>query len=170
MLSCLPFRASGRAVMKTAFKRVLLVAGVLILLVVGTAYVRYYDVIHVTPVSFAETQSAVLPHLQVFLPEGGGRRPAVLLFHGCGGVKPSLPRRAEEFVEQGYVAMIVDSFAGRNTDWERVCDGLEMLGDQRAADVLVGLQYARSHPRVDVDRLFIAGYSHGGWAVLETLA
>ena len=164
---------SGPAVMlgmKTIVKRVLLVVGVLLLLVLSTGYVRYYDVIHVTPKSFAETQAVVVPHLQVFAPEGEERRPAVLLFHGCGGVKPSLPRRASEFVEDGYVAIIVDSFAGRDTDWRRVCDGLEMFGDQRAADVLVGLDFARDHPRVDADRLFIAGYSHGGWAVLESLA
>jgi dienelactone hydrolase len=156
--------------MKSLLKRVSMVAGVPVLLVLVTGYVRYYDVIHVTPVSFADTRSVVLPHLQVFLPEGVEPRPAVLLFHGCGGVRPSLPRRAGEFVQQGYVAVIVDSFKGRNTDWERVCDGLEMFGDQRAADVLVGLEYARNHPRIDADRLFIVGYSHGGWAVLESLA
>lgn len=170
MLSCILLRAHGRASMKTVFKRVLLVVGVLILFAVVTGYVRYYDVIHVNPATFAETQSVVLPHLQVFLPDGDDLRPAVLLFHGCGGVRSSLPRRAREFVQAGYVAVIVDSFAGRNTDWERVCDGLEMFGDQRAADVLVGLEYARSHPRVDADRMFLAGYSHGGWAVLESLA
>ena len=68
------------------------------------------------------------------------------------------------------MALIVDSFAGRNISWERVCDGLELFGDQRVADILVGLEYARSHPAVDGNRLFIAGYSHGGWAVLESLA
>lgn len=156
--------------MKKSLQRALIVVAVLVLLLLVTGYVRYYDVIHVTPVSFVDTQAVVLPHLQVFLPEGDEPRPAALLFHGCGGVRPSLPRRAQEFVEQGYVAVIVDSFAGRNTDWERVCDGLEMFGDQRAADVLVGLEFARSHPRIDADRLFIVGYSHGGWAVLESLA
>jgi dienelactone hydrolase len=156
--------------MKSVFKRALMVLGILILLLLVSGYVRYYDVIHVTPSSFAETQAVVLPHLQVFLPEGEDPRPGVLLFHGCGGVKPSLPRRATEIARQGYVAVIVDSFEGRNTDWRRVCDGLEMFGDQRAADVLVALEYARNHPRINPDRLFTVGYSHGGWAVLETLA
>lgn len=156
--------------MKKFLKRALMVVGVVVLLGLGTGYVRYYNVIHVTSVSFADTQAVLLPHLQEFLPEGDEPRPAVLLFHGCGGVKPSLPRRAKEFVQQGYVALIVDSFNGRGIDWERVCDGLEMFGDQRAADVLAGLEYARTHPRIDPERLFIVGYSHGGWAVLESLA
>jgi dienelactone hydrolase len=132
--------------------------------------VRYYDVIHVSPVSFADTQAVLLPHVQVLLPEANEPRPAVLMFHGCGGVKPSLYRRAREFVAQGYVAVIVDSFKGRHIDWEKVCDGREMFGDQRAADVLVALEYARNHAAIDGDRLFIVGYSHGGWAVLESVA
>lgn len=156
--------------MQMVVKLALSVALILVLLVLGAGYVRYYDVIHVSPVSFAEAESVVLPHIQVFLPDAEGPRPAVLLFHGCGGVKPSLPRRAREMAGAGYVAVIVDSFTGRNTDWERVCDGLEMFGDQRAADVLVGLEYARNHPRIDAEQLFLAGYSHGGWAVLESLA
>lgn len=156
--------------MKTVLKRTLLVVAILVLLLAGTGYVRYYEVIHVAPVSFAQAQSVVLPHLQVFLPEAHEPRPAVLLFHGCGGVKPSLPRRAQDIAAAGYVAVIVDSFKGRDIDWQRVCDGLEMFGDQRAADVLVGLEYARGHPRIDGERLFIVGYSHGGWAVLESLA
>jgi len=48
--------------------------------------------------------------------------------------------------------------------------GRQMFGDQRAADVLVALEYARNHTAVNPDLLFIAGYSHGGWTVMENLA
>ena len=156
--------------MKKLLKRGLVAVATLASLLLAIGYVRYYDIIHVAPVSFAETQAVVLPHVQVFLPGVDAVRPAVLLFHGCGGVRPSLQRRAREFVEEGYVAIIVDSLTGRGIDWQRVCSGLEMFGDQRAAEDLVGLEYARQHPQVDSDRLFIVGYSHGGWAVLEGLA
>jgi dienelactone hydrolase len=151
-------------------RRALFPAGILLAVILCTGYVRYYDVIHVVPASFAETQSVILPYLQVLLPEADGPRPAVLLFHGCGGVKPSLYRRAREFVALGYAAVIVDSYKGRNIDWEKVCDGRQLFGDQRAADVLVALDFARHHAGIAGDQLFLAGYSHGGWAVLETLA
>ena len=151
-------------------RRAFTITGILIIAALCSGYVRYYHVIQVSPASFADTQSVVLPHLRVLLPEANEPRPAVLMFHGCGGVKPSLFRRAREIVAQGYVAVIVDSYTGRDTEWEKVCDGREMFGDQRAADVLVALQYARNHPGIAGDQLFLAGYSHGGWAVLEALA
>ena len=150
-------------------KRTFALIGVLFLAATCIGYFRYYDVINVRPVSFADTQDVVLPHLQLFLPEADEPRPAVLLFHGCGGVKPSLLTRAQELAGQGYVAIIVDSFTGRNIDWEQVCAGQVMFGDQRAADVLVALEYARNHSAIDAQKLFVTGYSHGGWAVLESL-
>jgi len=156
--------------MGTVARRVCLGTAALSLLVAGYVYARYYDVIHVKPATFAEMQDLILPHLQVFLPDTDRATPAVLMFHGCGGVKPSLQRRARELVAGGYAAIIVDSYAGRGTDWQKVCDGRELFGDQRAADVLVALEYARNHPRILPDQLFIAGYSHGGWAVLESIA
>jgi dienelactone hydrolase len=106
----------------------------------------------IVPAGVADTQDSVLPHLQVFLPEAVEPRPSILLFHGCGGVKPSLLTRAQELAEQGYVVIIVDSFAGRNIDWQRVCAGRVMFGDQRAADVLVALEYARDHSVIDADK------------------
>jgi dienelactone hydrolase len=45
-----------------------------------------------------------------------------------------------------------------------------MFGDQRVADVLVALEYARNHKAVNPNLLFITGYSHGGWTVMESLA
>lgn len=156
--------------MAKVVKRFLLIIALMTILAVCVGYARHYRVIHVQEVSFADTQAAILPHLQMFLPDANEPRPAVLLFHGCGGVKPTLSRRATEFTAQGYVAIIVDSFKGRGSDWEKVCDGVELFGDQRAADVLVALEYARKHEAISDDQLFVVGYSHGAWAVLESLA
>jgi len=155
--------------MGTVLKRACVVTAVLASLLLGYGYQRYYDVIHVKPATFAKVQDLVLPHLQVLLPDTDGASPAVLMFHGCGGVKPSLQRRARELVALGYAAIIVDSFTGRGLDWEKVCDGRALFGDQRAADVLVAIEYARNHARIAPDELFLAGYSHGGWAVLESI-
>jgi len=151
-------------------RRALIVVGSLVIAALAGGYVRYLDVIRVSHASFADTQSVVVPHLRVLLPEANEPRPAVLMLHGCSGVKPSLFRRARELVALGYAAVIVDSYTGRDIHWEKVCDGRELFGDQRAADVLVALQYARNHPAIAGDRLFVLGYSHGGWAALEALA
>ena len=120
--------------------------------------------------SFEENQALLMPHLQVLLPEAEGPRPAVLFFHGCGGPAAWDTPRAQRVVDQGYVAVIVDSYTGRNLDWELTCNGQALLGNQRAADVLVALDYARQHPAIDAERLFLVGFSHGGWTILEALA
>jgi len=68
--------------MAKRIKRILAAVGVLVLLAGCIGYARYYDVINVPPVSFADTQDLVLPHVQVVLPDSKQPRPAVLMFHG----------------------------------------------------------------------------------------
>jgi dienelactone hydrolase len=99
------------------------------------------------------------------------RRPAVMLFHGCGGIEDDHYRDwAAFFVARGYVALIVDSFAGRVTGGVGVCSGLALWGRARAVDVAASLAYLRGLPFVDPARIAAVGWSHGGWSVLDALA
>lgn len=150
-------------------KPLMTVLFVVVLLLVGVGYTRFYEALHITPLNFAAARDQVVPHIEVVWPRGDGPHPAVLMFHGCGGVKPALLTRAGEFAELGYAAVVIDSFKGRNIDWQRVCDGEILFGDQRAVDVLVGLDFVRRDARFDPGHLFLAGYSHGGWTVLESV-
>ncbi|MCP4466135.1 MAG: dienelactone hydrolase [Halieaceae bacterium] len=150
-------------------KRWITLLFVIVLLLSGVGYLRFNEAWNITPLNFAAVRNQVVPHIQVVLPGGDGPHPAVLMFHGCGGVKPALLTRAHEFADRGYGAVVVDSFKGRDIDWQRVCDGEILYGDQRAADVLVGLDFVRRDSRFDASRLFLAGYSHGGWTVLESV-
>lgn len=149
----------------------LLIAGGTGLLIPMLAYGWYFqDALFAPAQSFAATRAVLLPHLQMLLPEAGEPHPAVLLFHGCGGPKVEDLERAGQLTRQGYVAILVDSYSGRNIDIERSCAGRILPGNQRAADVLVALDFARQQAAVDPDRLFIMGYSHGAWSILEALA
>ncbi|MEH6551927.1 MAG: dienelactone hydrolase family protein [Pseudomonadales bacterium] len=156
--------------MSSLTKRIGLLLGLLIVTTLGTGYAWYAGAINIESRSFAQNQALVVPHIKVILPTADKARPAVLLFHGCGGVKPSLLKRAQALSEQGYVAVIVDSYTGRHIEWQKTCAGREFFGSQRAADVLVALDYARAHPAIDPEQLFLIGYSHGGWTILESLA
>jgi dienelactone hydrolase len=141
------------------------------LLSVTAAYSWYFqEAIFAQPQSFEHTQQLLLPQMQVLLPDTDEPRPAVLFFHGCGGPRDYSVARARRIVELGYVAILVDSYTGRGIDWQLSCEGRVLPGSQRAADVLVALEFARQQPAVDPDRLFVMGYSHGGWTVLEALA
>jgi dienelactone hydrolase len=130
----------------------------------------YRLALHPEDRSFADTRALLLPHLQVLLPEGAGPHPTVLDFHGCGGVGSYSRPRALRTVAQGYAVVIIDSFQGRGVDWQANCAGRVLQGPERAADVLVALDYARDHPALDADKLFLMGFSHGGWTALEALA
>ena len=73
----------------------------------------------------------------------------------------------------GVVAVAIDSFAPRG--WSRaramntVCTGLEFHGSERAGDVLASAWGVGRLPGVDPNRLVLAGWSHGGWAVMDLM-
>jgi dienelactone hydrolase len=156
--------------MNKLLRNIIATAGIA-LLAVTAGYSWYFkDVLFATPQNFEQTRTMLQPYVQVLVPDRSDPRPAVLLFHGCGGLKEYNMPRARQLVAQGYVAIVIDSYTGRGVDVQRSCDGRELQGNQRAADVVVGLELARNHPAIDADKLFLMGYSHGGWTILEALA
>ena len=100
-------------------------------------------------------------------PEGVGPFPAVVLLHSCGGVRPSLSRDwSSFFVDQGYVALIVDSFGSRGLG---PCpNGFAGLGsgimpyEALASDAHGALDYLESRPFVRKGHTAVVGYSLGG--------
>ncbi|MGQ2990832.1 MAG: dienelactone hydrolase family protein [Brevundimonas sp.] len=114
------------------------------------------------------------PATVVVGPEDDRPRPAVLLFHGCGGMRAHLPRYAEAAKAAGWRAFIVDSYAPRG--WARtftlaaVCTGVALRGYERAGDVLAAIQGVSARPDVDASTLALAGWSHGGWAMMEMMS
>ena len=111
------------------------------------------------------------PWYEIYRPEGDGPFPTVLLFHGCGGPQPEISRpRGEWLRDNGYVAILVDSFSGRKLTARPVCKGHALWGNERVVDVRAALSHVRQLPYVASDRLALLGYSHGGWTVLDALA
>ena len=114
------------------------------------------------------------PHVVEVGPEDDRPRPAVLLFHGCGGLRDHLPRYAEAARAAGWRAFIVDSYAPRG--WSRqfamatVCTGLLLRGAERAGDILATLHGVSQRPDVDASRIALAGWSHGGWGIMEAMS
>lgn len=114
------------------------------------------------------------PHVIVVGPEDDRPRPAALLFHGCGGLRDHLPRYAEAAKAAGWRAFIVDSYAPRG--WSRafalatVCTGLMLRGWERAGDILATIHGVSRRPDVDASKLMLAGWSHGGWGIMEAMS
>ncbi len=114
------------------------------------------------------------PFAEVIGPADDRPRPTVILFHGCGGLRGHLPLYAAAALEAGWRAVIVDSYAPRG--WSRpfalatVCTGLALRGWQRGGDVLASIQGVSARPDVDGSRIALAGWSHGGWGIMEAMS
>jgi len=124
--------------------------------------------------TLAERWTRLEPFATFHGPEDARPRPTVLLFHGCGGLRPHLPIYAEQAKAAGWRAVIVDSFAPRG--WSRefamtmVCSGVLLRGWERAGDILAALEGVARRPDVDGSRLAVAGWSHGGWGIMEAMS
>ena len=70
-------------------------------------------------------------------------------------------------------SVIVDSFAPRG--WSRtygltfVCSGTRFWGFERAGDVLATIHGMGHREDVDAGRMVLAGWSHGGWAIMDLM-
>lgn len=135
--------------------------------------------------SVEELGAFLAPDLIVDLPDadhaGDGPFPAVIMMPGCGGLyradgsrKPVTFAYGEVASAEGLAVIHVDSFGRRGHDYDSalfwICPGYRFRGAARAGDVIAVLDLIRSDPRFDPERIAVAGWSHGGWAIMEALA
>ncbi|MDI2032424.1 alpha/beta fold hydrolase [Saccharopolyspora sp. TS4A08] len=95
----------------------------------------------------------------------GGPRPLVVMAHGLGAVREwRLDAFAERFAAQGWMVLVFDyRYLGASEGSPRqLLDIGDQLDDWRAA-----LDYGRSLPEVDPDRIAVWGTSFGGGHVLR---
>lgn len=130
--------------------------------------------------TLAERSTLLAPGVQYFEPATQDRAPLVILVSGCGGLnglqgpKAVMKNYAGAATAAGAYVAVMDSFASRGIDFETsvstVCSGLRLHGDERAGDIIATEALARAHWKVDFSGVIIAGWSHGGWAVMELLS
>jgi uncharacterized protein len=104
----------------------------------------------------------------LYLPEGPGPHPTVVMAHGIGGVKAAgLAPFAEHFAAHGFAAVAFDyRHWGRSTGAPR-----ELLSiNGQLADYRTALAFARAHQAVDADRIFVWGTSFAGMHIVELAA
>lgn len=124
--------------------------------------------------TLSQRWAMLAPAVTVVGPDDDRPRPAVILFHGCGGLRDHLPKYAAAAKAAGWRAFIVDSYAPRG--WSRpfamamVCTGVLLHGSERAGDVLAALYGVSQRPDVDESKVALAGWSHGGWGIMEAMS
>ena len=111
---------------------------------------------------------------KVFKPAGLGPFPVALILHGCGGKTPFLEAYARVAVEAGYAAVVVDSFKPRGMSTLDgklfVCTGTVLQGLKRSADLFALLAWLETQSWADARNVFLAGWSHGGWTIMDGYA
>ncbi len=111
---------------------------------------------------------------KVFKPSGPGPFPVALILHGCGGKTPFLEDYARVAVQAGYAAVVVDSFKPRGMSTLDaklfVCTGTVLQGLKRSADLFAMLAWLEHQPWADPRKVFLAGWSHGGWTIMDGYA
>ncbi len=110
----------------------------------------------------------------IYKPEGQGPFPTVILMHGCAGLDKFTSRglrtHANFLVENGYAALILDSFSSRKKSGGKVCRSKTELANAmyyRRLDSFNALKHLQSLPYVDKNNLFLMGQSNGGAVALR---
>ena len=106
-----------------------------------------------------------------------GRRPAIVLLHGCEGLtnaRGDIGTRHREWAELlaqwGYVVVMVDSFRPRGLS--SICalkDRPIQPWQERTEDAYAALDYLAGRADVDPRAVFVMGWSNGGATVLGTV-
>jgi dienelactone hydrolase/mono/diheme cytochrome c family protein len=123
-------------------------------------------------INLAKSRGETLPPRQgdelaglLYKPISYGKAPAVVLLHGCRGIRSYQRDWARRVATWGYMVLLVDSFSTRGTtdtcphilDWEA---RPEVGGI--ALDALGGLFYLAERADVDPDRIAVMGWAFDG--------
>ncbi|MFZ4606693.1 MAG: dienelactone hydrolase family protein [Caulobacter sp.] len=77
-------------------------------------------------------------------------------------------------MKAGVAVVIVDSLRPRNMSRLDgsllVCTGTTLRGAQRAGDLYAMLDWLKRQPWADANRVMAAGWSHGGWTIMDAFA
>jgi len=141
-----------------------------------------------TRLSIPETYQGTTVALDAWLatPAGSGPFSTVILAHGCNGVNPdikssawlSMNKWADWLLQQGYAALILDSYTPRGI--RTICrdQGVEIArklahkvpADLRALDIYTAADFVAKMPRIRAQALAAIGFSHGAASVLRAAA
>jgi dienelactone hydrolase len=110
----------------------------------------------------------------MFKPAGPGPFPAVVMLHGCSGMftnsgYPTVSFRtwAELFAQNGYVAVLTDSFNPRG--YRSICDLQKrpiLESRERAEDAYATREWLATQPFVRPERIGLIGWSNGAGGTL----
>jgi dienelactone hydrolase len=97
-----------------------------------------------------------------YRPSGSAPFAAVVLLHGCEGVSETTRRWARWLREQGYLALVVDSWTPRGLTETCSFQVPDPPNTERFDDTMGALRHLHELPEVARDRIGVMGWSNGG--------
>ncbi|MBR6044952.1 MAG: alpha/beta fold hydrolase [Ruminococcus sp.] len=106
---------------------------------------------------------------KLYLPEGEGKLPLVIIAHGFGGNLSMCDGYAKYFAKNGFATYVFDFIGG---GYGIKSDGklTEMSVLTEAADMDTVLDGLKEQERIDTDNIFLMGCSQGGFVATYTAA
>jgi dienelactone hydrolase len=115
---------------------------------------------------------------ELSFPQGRGPFPVVIFLHACGGLdqwgKASLSAHARSLTKVGFATYILDSFSARGLTADDICDGPKgrEASEFRLDDLFNARDALQKHRKLDKNKFFVVGQSHGAtvalWAAVNT--
>jgi dienelactone hydrolase len=150
--------------------------GLLILATAISAVAAPPQRVQIPPESYSSSPAPLQGFL--FMPQGKGVHPAVVMMHGCGGaygkdgeLGPRHLMWGELLAAKGYVVLMLDSFTSRGV--KELCTqkftARTLKEADRVGDAYAALAWLQERTDVDGKRIGLLGWSHGGGSVLATI-
>lgn len=112
-------------------------------------------------------------HLVINKPNGNGPFPTILMMHGCGRAFIA-PEFIDAAINKGFATIFIDSFGPRGIGEieaaTTVCTTIQLRGPERSGDLVAAIEYALNQEWVDKNSIHAAGWSHGGWSIMDAIA
>jgi carboxymethylenebutenolidase len=109
----------------------------------------------------------------LFMPEGGERRPGVVIIHEWWGVNEQIQSIAQKWATEGFVALVPDLFHGQVvplSDSKAAETAMNKLDFPRALQEITGaVELLKAHPR-STGKVAVTGYCMGGALTFATAA
>lgn len=98
---------------------------------------------------------------KLYVPEGKGKHPAVILSHGYNGTNEDFVSECTYFAENGYLAYAYD-FCGGSAQSKSSGKSTDMTIFTEKGDLTAVYNYIENMESVDPQRIFLCGGSQGG--------
>ncbi|MBT4268966.1 MAG: prolyl oligopeptidase family serine peptidase [Deltaproteobacteria bacterium] len=120
--------------------------------------------------STAQVHAELEPGYHIFKPKGDPPYPTIMMLHGASDTAwfAVYEGWAKDFQSEGYAVVAVDSYHSRGIGGRNLRSGT-LLPGERAADILVTLDWMKRQSWIKQDAIAAVGWSHGGGTILDGL-